>query len=189
MNIEFEAKFYINPDSLKKRIKDQGGKVIQPLSLMKRWIFTDENKPNSWARVRDEGNKITMSYKTFDKSKKIDSVQELELEIDSFDKGCQMIEQLGLSKTRYVENMREVWQLSDCLLMIDQWPALDPFIEIEGPSKHEVEAVADQLGFDMTRAVYGPTAQLYEQEYGVSREEFEQINRLTFDDTPQILSK
>lgn len=189
MNIEFEAKFYINPDSFKQLVKEQGGKLIQPLSLMKRWIFVDKSQTNSWVRVRDEGDKITLSYKSFDDSKRIDSLKELELEINDFDKGCQMLKLLGLTQTRYVENMREVWNLSDCLLMIDQWPALEPFVEIEGPSEHEVERVTNQLGLDMSQACYGPTARLYEQTYGIFRSDFEQIHTLTFDDIPQILTK
>ena len=189
MNIEFEAKFYINPETLKQRIKEQGGQCIQPVNLMKRWIFLDGNKQDSWVRVRDEGDKVTLSYKSFDNSKKIDSLHELEITVSDFEKTCQMIELLGYQKARYIENMREVWQLSDCLLMIDQWPALQPFVEVEGPGAQEVENTVDQLGLDFGAAYFGPTSRLYEYEYGLSQNDFDNIHTITFDDIPQAFKK
>lgn len=189
INTEFEAKFYIDIDTFKILLKKKGAQCIKPINLMKRWVFLDQNYPTIWYRVRDEGDSVTMTYKSFDISKTIDAVQELELKIDDFEKGCQMLELLGLIKNRYVENMREIWKLSDCLLMIDQWPALKSFVEIEGPHKNAVERVANLLEFDMNDAYYGPTARLYEQEYGISRDEFEQIHMLTFDNIPQVFQK
>lgn len=189
MNIEFEVKFYTNFDRCKQAIKKQGGRLVKPLDLMKRWIYLDKNKSHAWIRVRDEGDKVMMCYKTFNKLQTIDAVQELEFGVENFDKACEFLEKLGLIKQRYVENMREVWQLQDCLIMFDQWPALDPFIEIEGPSKQSVELVAQQLGFDIQKAMYGPTAKLYEQAYGILQEDFHKIEKLTFTSIPAILSK
>ena len=189
MNIEFELKFYVEVDSFKQLVKQQGGHCIKPITLMKRWVYLDSSKSNCWIRVRDEADRITLSYKSFNSARTIDSVQELELTVDDFDKTCQMVELLGFQKTRYVENMREVWQLDDCLLMIDQWPGLEQFVEVEGPSKKEVEKVVDKLGLDLQSGTYGPTARLYEQEYGISKEEYDQIKELTFDHIPVILKK
>jgi hypothetical protein len=51
-------------------------------------------------------------------------------------------------------------------VVIDEWPGLNPFIEIEGPSVAAVEQAAAALGFDMDDAVYGGVGKVYQTELG-----------------------
>lgn len=188
MQIEFEAKFFVKLPQFYTVLQQCGAQKIKEKRLMKRVLFKNPKLIHSMFRVRHEGaDRVTLSYKTYDPSKTIDSVQELELVIDNFDKGCQMLAILGLQKIRYVENYRETYKIDDCEVMIDWWPVLEPFVEIEGTSQKSVEMVAKKLYFSMNDARYGPTALMYQDVYGVSREQFEQISELTFQKIPELL--
>lgn len=189
MYIEFEVKFYIDLVSFYQLLRENNAQLMKKNTLMKRIIFEAPGAKNSHVRVRDEGNEIRLSYKSYDASKAIDSLQETDVLVDDFDKTCEILTLLGLKKIRYVQNYREVFKLDDCLLMIDRWPALKPLVEIEGDSKEAVEKVVNRLGFSMSNAMYGPTSRLYEHVYGLSREQFEKIESLTFEDIPDVLKK
>ncbi len=189
MKTEFEVKFYTDPVMIHKKLKSEHAKLLHQSCLMKRWIYVIENQKNSWLRVRDEEDKTILTYKTFDQDKAIDAVQELEVQVESFEKMCQILDVLNLKKLRYVENYREKWQLHDCYIMIDTWPGLDKFIEIEGPSEQSVLSMVDRLSLSMDNALYGPTALLYEKKYGLSRQMFDQIKELKFDTVENVIQK
>ena len=62
MKNEIEAQFLdINKDEIRKKLEEIGAELKKPEVLMKRTVFyTGEH---SFARVRDEGDKIVMTYK------------------------------------------------------------------------------------------------------------------------------
>lgn len=189
MYIEFEVKFYIDVARFHQLLQKNNAQLVTKNRLMRRIIFEAPESKNSHVRVRDEGDQIRLSYKSYDASKTIDSLQETDVMVDDFDKACEILTLLGLKKIRYVQNYRETFKLDDCLLMIDQWPALEPLVEIEGSSRESVEKIVNRLGFSMDNGMYGPTSKLYENVYGLSREQFEKIEILTFENVPNILKK
>jgi hypothetical protein len=65
----------------------------------------------------------------------------------------------------YQESRRETWQIDDVEVVLDEWPWLQPFIEIEGASEERVREVAGQLGFAWEDAVFGAVTQAYEAQY------------------------
>ena len=186
MPIEFEVKFFVNFVQIKEKAQNFDGTCIRPRGLMRRFIFSVAGKPEQWIRVRDEGEYVALTLKSFDSgsSKVIESVRELEVKVSDFDKMIQMLELLGHQKSLYLENYREVWSVKDCLVMFDELPGLDPIIEIEGSSQRSVEAVAILLGLDMNVAMYGPNRLLYEKAYGI---EFNTLRELTFSCHPGIV--
>lgn len=185
MQTEFEAKFFIDIVQFKEKLANCNAKLIRKNGLMKRFNFKVPGSVDSWLRVRDEGEYITLALKRFDATLGIDSLKELEVQVSDFDTMVSMLQYLGYQKTIYAENYREVYSFLDCLLMIDQWPALPVFVEIEGPSEKSVLTVAKQLGFDISHAKYGTCALLYQSIYQISREEFEKTTELTFQNLPE----
>ncbi|MFA5998798.1 MAG: class IV adenylate cyclase [Candidatus Babeliales bacterium] len=188
-HIEFEAKFFIDEEKLKQKVQDCGGLSVRSNGLMRRFVFGISGKKNQWIRVRDEGEYVTLTIKSFDPTKGIDAVRELEIKVSDFDTAVQMLQVLGYEKSLYVENYREIWKLNDCLLMFDLWPGIDPFVEIEGPSKQSVEKVAELLGLKIEHAMYGPNRLLYEKAYEMSPEEFQNLQELTFKTTQNWVKK
>ena len=66
MNTEYEAIFInIDKSQVRKKLKELKAEIIKPEFLQKRIAFDipNNNYRHSWARVRDEMDKITMTLK------------------------------------------------------------------------------------------------------------------------------
>ena len=57
--------------------------------------------------------------------------------------------------------------------MLDVWPWVPPFIEIEAPSEEIVRNLAKQLGLNWDKAKFGGVTPVYMAEYAIGKEEFE----------------
>ncbi len=185
MNSEIEAKFVsIDHNEVREKLRGVGAVCEQPMRLMRRAVFHNEAMvaKDAYVRVRDEGNRVTMTYKQFDDADSIHGVREIETEVGDFETAVAILEQTGLSKDTYQETKRETWQLEDVEVVLDVWPWIDPFIEIEGPSEMAVRKTAEALGFDWSDAIFGGVASVYVQKYrnmGDSATAAEIINRKT----------
>ncbi|MFA5188266.1 MAG: CYTH domain-containing protein [Patescibacteria group bacterium] len=187
MNIEYEATFTkINKDQMRQKLKSIGAKLIKPEFLMKRVVFVPPKKiKNGWLRVRDEGDKITMSLKIVH-GKKITDQKEIELTINNFENGCNFLESIGAKRKSYQETKRELWHFNDVEITLDTWPGLKPIIEIEGKNEQGVKAVAGKLGFDWSEAIFDSIDYVYKQELGISREVINnQTPEATFKNPPK----
>jgi adenylate cyclase, class 2 len=186
MQIEYEAKFLdMEPERFRERLEQQGAILIKPETLMRRWAFvpTEKHDIHCWARVRDEGDKITMTIKRrTDYS--LSGVKEAEVVIHDFEAGCAVLEAAGFVKATYQETLREAWQLGEVEITIDTWPGLAPYAEIEGPGEEAVKAVAERLEVDIEQAVYGGVTEVYEKA-GLAKEVFLALTRVTFEEPPR----
>ena len=183
MNIEYEATFIkINKKEIKKRLEDSGAKLIRKEYLQKRAVFLlpKGNEINGgWLRVRDEGDKITMSLKIVD-GNKIHDQKEVMLQVDNFEEAKKFLTSIGCQEKAYQESKRELWKLDDVEITVDEWPFLEPFVEVEGNSEEVVKAVSEKIGFDYGKAKFCAVDTLYSEKYGIEKE---QINN----NTPKIL--
>ncbi len=70
MKIEYEATFTnIDKQDIREKLRKIRGKLIRPEFLQKRIVFNlprEYQIKGGWIRVRDEGDKITMSLKVVD---------------------------------------------------------------------------------------------------------------------------
>jgi len=167
MNTEIEAKFInINHDAVRARLKEIGAVLEQPLRLMRRVVIhnPDMTAKNAFLRVRDEGYRTTVTYKQFDDDT-VDGAKEYEVETSSFDETINILTASGLVYDTYQESKRENWRLGDVEIMLDEWPWLNPYIEIEGESQAAIENVATLLGCHWDEAVFGGVANIYRIQY------------------------
>jgi len=173
MEIEYEATFYpIDKDEIRNRLKKAGAKLIKPEFLQKRVVFNlpgNKNKDTTWLRVRDECDKITMSIKVVDGDEICDQ-KEICLVVDNFSNAVLFLESIGCLKKAYQQSKRELWILDDCEITIDEWPFLEPYVEIEGKGEESVKKVCVKLGFDYTDALFCSTDELYSRKYGITRD-------------------
>lgn len=171
MDIEYEATFTdINKDEIKKRLKKIDAKLIKPEFLQKRVVFNlpEGHEINGgWLRVRDEKDKITMSLKVVD-GEEIEDQKEICLNIDSFEDAEKLLTTIGCEKKAYQESKRELWKVDGVEVTIDEWPFLEPFVEIESDSEKRVKRVAKKLEFDYSEAVFSSVDTLYSEKYNVS---------------------
>lgn len=183
MNTEFEVKFLLdNTDILRQQLKDVSATLVFNKTLFKRKIFgSNVLGEDQWIRVRDEYGKVMLCTKKSTGSNDIHAVQEYETQVSNFDEICIFLQNIGFKESLYCENYRELWELDECKISIDYWPALNPFVEIEGLSEGDVYRVVDLLHFSMNNAVFGSSFNVYEKVYGVSRDFYKNITQLTFE--------
>ncbi len=173
MEIEYEATFTdVDKDEVRGRLKEAGALLIKPEFLQRRFTF---NLPSGheirggWLRVRDEGDRLTMSLKVVD-GDRIDDQKEICLGIDDLEKAESLLTSIGCQKKAYQESRRELWRLDGVEVTLDEWPFLEPFVEIEGKSEKEVMAVSKKLGFDYGKALFCAVGTIYSKKYGISED-------------------
>lgn len=119
-----------------------------------------------WVRIRNEGDKITLSLKVVD-GQNIDDQKEVYLEVSDFTQADLLLTSLGCRKKAYQETKRELWKLDSVEITIDEWPFLEPFVEVEGPSEESVRSVSHRIGFDYEQAQFCAVDTLYQQKYNI----------------------
>ncbi len=185
MNIEYEATFTkIDKKETREKLKKAGAKLLRPEFLQTRSVFSlpkGNEIDGGWIRVRDEGDKITMALKICAKTEKIEDQKEIEFEISDFKKAERFLRDIGCEKKAFQENKREIWQLDDVEICLDEWPFLEPFVEIEADSEKKVKQVAQKLGFDYVKAKFCSADYLFKEKYNVPLDVINnQIPRVTF---------
>ncbi|MDD4607235.1 MAG: CYTH domain-containing protein [Patescibacteria group bacterium] len=192
MSIEFEATFVdVDIDEVRVKLEKLGAKLIQPERLMRRVIFWPPKQDElGWMRVRDEGHKITLSYKRFlgYQKEKVDisDQEEICLEINDFEQGVKLLEMTGAKKKAYQETKREEWLYLNSEICLDTWPGLEPFIEIEAQDEALVKKISQDLDLDYSQALFGPVHVVYEKKLGISADEINNHTpEITFDNPPQ----
>lgn len=186
MEKELEAKYFINDkNSMRFLLKNIGLECIKPEFLMKRKTFHSATEPG-WIRVRDEGDKITLTFKQVT-GKGINDVDEVEIIVNDFEKASAIIKQTSFKNFSYQENYREIWRNNEVEIVIDTWPFLQTYIEIEAKSVDVVKRYSQLLNFDFDKkAFFGGVDVLYKEQFGIERQDFIKIPRIVFDDKALI---
>lgn len=168
MQTEIEVKFLnVSFDSVRGKLQELGAVCEQPMRTMRRVAIENNfmrTGKDSFLRVRDEGHRVTLTYKQFDELS-VSGAKEIEVEVSSFEDTIALLEQAGLPAHTVQETKRETWRLGDVEIMLDEWPWLKPYIEIEGASEERLRELAAQLGFDWNNAVFGDVMVAYRAEY------------------------
>ena len=173
MNIEYEATFTnIDKEKIRYKLRQLKAKLIKPEFLQKRVVFNlpkHQKIEGSWLRVRDEGDKITLSLKIVD-GHKIEDQKEICIEVDDFSQAVGLLSAIGCQEKAFQESKRELWTLDNVEITIDEWPFLEPFMEIEGKSEQLVRNVSKKLGLDYKNALFCAIDMLYHKKYRVSQD-------------------
>lgn len=183
---ECEVKFLnIDPEALEKQILELGGEK-QFDRIFKRVVLDYPdwrlNEDKSWVRVRDEGDKVTFSFK-----KRIDAAEdgsndktmiEHEVVVSDFEETIELLHQIGMIDKFYEENRRVQYKLDDVELDIDYWPQLKPYLEIEAASWDKVDAMIEKLGLNPDDKKIYSTHQIY-AENGIEEHDYK---RITFEE-------
>jgi adenylate cyclase class 2 len=194
MKSEIEAKFlFINEQDIRTILKKAGGELETPMRKLRRVIYEPEylKEKSGYLRLRDQGDKSTLTLKIF-RQLSLDGAQELEIEVSDFSNTYELLELLGLEAKSFQESKRETWLLDDCEIVIDEWPWLKPYIEIEGPSKKSVMAAASKLNLNWSEAVFGDVMAAYRKQYPhlTLKDTIANIPEVRFgDEPPELLRK
>lgn len=191
MPTEIEVKFLnVDHESMRIRLKELGAVCKHPNRLTKRLVldFPDKRlrKIAGWVRIRDEGDRVTLSYKQLN-TRSISGMQEAEVGVDDFAKAEVFLKAIGLESYAYQETRRESWELDDVQIELDEWPWIQPFVEIEAHDATAVWRVIDKLGLDRNKVLYGSVEVAYQAEYDVTEEEVDDWEQITFTPIPKWL--
>lgn len=194
MNKEIEIKFAnVSHEEIRKKLIALGAICVVPERLMKRVVIHTAamTAKNAFVRVRDEGDRVTLTYKQFDEDT-IDGAHEYETTVSNFDDTVHILSAAGLEYDVYQESKRENWELEGVEIMLDEWPWLNPYIEIEGHSEAAIQDVAEKLGFTWSDGLFGGVANLYKHQYPFIGDEGKVIingewKTIRFEDTPPEL--
>ncbi len=185
MNTEFEAKFYpIDKDCFRKKLPELGAELIVPerkmrISEIDQRVYPQINSDCDHLRVRDEGNGIVRL------SVKMGGQEEIDVVVGDYEKTLAILAILGFKPNRYVERLRETWSFKETEVLIDTWPCLEPFVEIEGASEGKVREVSLELGLDWDRRFVGYASFLFAKKYNLDHDEvIKKMEYLTFENNP-----
>jgi adenylate cyclase class 2 len=133
------------------------------VELMKR---TNDNF-SKWIRLRQTGDETTITIKKIFNSKgeyELDAVEELEFNVPNIEDGKHFLEDLGYFFARHQTKMRIAYDYKNTEIVIDKWPQIEPYIEIEGPSKEEIDDAVLMLGYTLKDALVINTDDVYLRE-------------------------
>ena len=170
MKTELEVKFAnVNIEAIRQALQVAGAVCEQPMRLMKRALVEEPHHQaeHAFLRIRDEGDKTTLTFKrrADPDAASIDSVKELEVEVSDFDKTVEIFSEAGWKYKTFQESKRETWKLDGTEVVIDEWPWLNPYIEIEGESEAGIKKVAEKIGLSWDNVLFGHIDALYEMQY------------------------
>ena len=169
MHIEYEATFPdIDKADARSRLKKAGATLLRPEFMQKRFVFdTPDQKAvkGRFLRVRDEGDKITLTLKMIGDGGIADQ-KEIETEVKDFDETVLLLETIGCTPLAYEESRRELWDLDGAKVTIDEWPFIGSLVEVEGDSEDHVKAVSEKLDFKWSDARFYAIGMIYVEKYG-----------------------
>lgn len=90
---------------------------------------TESTEGSVWLRIRKTNDKIELNYKK-QSAKKMES-EEIEFEVNSYEKANDFLKALGFKQWVEVNKKRRYTKYKDCNICIDQVERLGDFIELE----------------------------------------------------------
>jgi adenylate cyclase class 2 len=186
MKIEYEATFLdIDRKVFTEKLKQIGAKLGRAEYLQRRVILElpeGMRKNSIWIRVRDEGDKITLTLKSVDGTT-IAGQKEICVNVSDFNDTVALFESIGCRKKAYQESKRELWNIGSVEVALDTWPFLDTYVEIEGPDEQSVKDLAQELGLKYEQAIFDTVNAVYKRKYGKILEDLDKniLMNFTFD--------
>lgn len=166
---EIEVKFLnIDKTELEKQLLDIGATKVGEF-FYKRQVFDYPDmrldQQGAWVRLRDEGEKIMLSYKQRlgmqGTSGNDAGMKEIEFAVPDFEQTASFLYALGLVNKFYFENRRTRYVKDGIEFDIDQWPLLEPYLEIEADSWEKIDVAIGWLRFNKADAKKFSTTQVY----------------------------
>ncbi len=166
---EIEVKFLeIDKKALESRLIEIGAKKVGDY-LYKRQVFDYPDlrldKQGAWIRLRDEGDKITLSFKQRlgmqGNSGNDLGMKEIEFSVSDFGETANFLYELGLANKFYFENKRTRYEKEGIEFDIDEWPLLDPYLEIEADNWEDIDKAIGWLNLNKADMKKFSTTQIY----------------------------
>ena len=155
--VDFEELFSMEHDIIIRKIKES-------LLLNKR-IKKFKINPNKWIRLRQSNDKkeLTLKHVYQKNDSRIQKVKEIELTVDSIEEMNNFLEGIGIVRRNYQEKIRHSYVYKDAEIEIDEWPYLEPYMEIECDNNNTIKELIDLLDLNKYEIVSLNTQELYKR--------------------------
>ncbi len=152
-NLEVEVKFLIDDlDSLRQRLLNAGAELIRPRVYERNVRFdTVDNallEQEELLRLRQD-TAVTLTFKglsEFDRESEAKVREEIEVQVDDFDRLAMILERVGYQPKQAYEKYREAFRLNNLEIVLDEMP-YGQFVELEG-NEAAIKTTAALLGLD-----------------------------------------
>ena len=168
---EIEVKFLaIDPNQIQEKlIKIGASKVGEYFYRRRVFDYPDLrlNNQGAWLRLRDEGERVTLSFKqrlgitSNDGSTSDTGMEEVEIIVSDFEQTALLLSKLGFVEKFYQENKRIRWRKDNIEFDLDFCPQLEPYLEIEAGSWAKVDQAIGWLGLNPADKKIFSTHQIY----------------------------
>ena len=156
MAVEIEAKIKVESlDSVRAKLNGAGAKFMGDF-METNAIFDTEDRSllaaDQGLRVRfakniaDGSELCTITYKGPRKHSALKSREETELTVSSFEDAVNLLNQLNFHQVLSFQKKRQVWELNNCEIALDELPHLGTFVEIEGTNEKTIHRAQEALG-------------------------------------------
>jgi adenylate cyclase class 2 len=193
MKTEIEAKFLdIDKEVIREHLAQLGATLVYPEGTTRQKVFDFPDfkldQQASWLRLREENGEVSLTLKKW-AQEGIEGMKEIAFTVSSFESAEQLLLAIGMKVKSSQTKKRELWRLGTTEYMIDTWPWVPAFIEIEGQSEEEVQMAAVNLGLDWSGAMFGGVARIYKKYFAIKNEDIDRCPNIDFVDTPEWLEK
>lgn len=163
MHTEYEIKVLnIDKKNIQKQLIALGFNKPE-YKFFKRYIYSLDDK--SWLRLRTDGYITTLTLKKFIIDS-IDGVKETEIKVDNLESTNELLSGIGLKYSKYQENKRAVYlsnKYPSVEIVIDEWPYIKPYMEIEADSEDTVKSMLEKLDIKYLDMTSAPTSEVYKR--------------------------
>ena len=185
MNSEHELRILeIDPKAIEDKVLALEGKKVQERTLQRRYTYNvipmDRNK---WVRLRTNGTKTTLAIKHVT-GQGVSDTKEVETTVGDFETAVALMEEMGIKVNSYQENYRTIFELNGAEIMVDEWPLIPPYVEIEAGTPEIVNETIKLLGFNPSQATGLDVSSVYEQIYKI---DIDHMSELKFDSVAKKL--
>ena len=168
---EVEVKLLnVDPSSIEKKLLALGANKKFSGILKVRYFDKNDGeirKKGDLLRVRQFGDGETeVCYKTNKHTKNGYKVcDEYHLSGTNFQEAVKFFEQLGYKITCSYEKRRTTFKYEDLEIVIDEYPQIPPFVEIEGINTEAIEKLIDNLGLTKNERSFRSIGGLLSEKY------------------------
>ena len=127
-----------------------------------------------WIRLRTTKGKTTLTIKEIfsqEDEYPIDKLNEVEFEVGDFDAADKFLRELDFYCDSHQEKRRIQFKLDGMEIVIDHWPMIAPYVEIEGEEPDKIYELVEKLGYNKQDAKVMNTDSVYAH-YGINRESY-----------------
>ncbi|MBR9690876.1 class IV adenylate cyclase [Candidatus Woesearchaeota archaeon] len=174
---EIEVKVLdIDVEKTVSKLKRLGAKKVKDVIYKRIILDSDDNRldeEDAWLRIRTDGKKNTLTYKKVINNE-IDGKEEIEVQVEDYDKTLKILEKIGFRALRQQESRRVRYGLDGVEIDIDLWPMIPPHIEIEAKTKEKVLDTIKRLEIKKENIKTYTGRELYKH-YSIELDDFEDL--------------